>query len=376
MNRPSVSLPDGGSRFETWGRTGAVIAMALLVAAIAMGVVAGGSASPAQGVRTQATTDWANTDEGLYRAIIVRVRDGENYYDAAVAEQRRRDYPVRPAMTVREPTVTYLNVLAGGPDNLYVALLGAGLCMILALMWRLESLAPGKNTWRVAVILSGLFSAAIFKPQYVVDSETWAALFIVLALLSRSLRWFWPSVAFGLLACFARELALPIMAVMFAFAWYEGKKKEAFAWLGATVVFLVAYGIHMELARSATSPGDPVSQGWLVWGGPQFVIETVRHSSALIVAPAWVTAVVIPLSVLGWLSRKSSFADRVLALLAVYFLAFLVIGRMQNTYWGTLYVVLIGAGLAFSISGLMTLRRIILNPKNSPTVAESTESGQ
>ena len=167
MKWQPATLPGGGLRFETWGRTSAVIAVLLLFAAIAVGVVTvtSGSVSPAQGTKSQATFDWENSDEGLYNAIIVRVQGGENYYDAAVKEQIHRNYPVRPAMTIREPGVTYLNVLAGGPNNLYWILLGAGLCMIIALMRRLESLALSKAEWRVAVVLSGFFSVAVFKPQ-------------------------------------------------------------------------------------------------------------------------------------------------------------------------------------------------------------------
>lgn len=374
--RQSPALHDGGSRFESWGRPMALLAMILLVGSIAIGVVVSGSARPPQGVGSHEKVDWNKSDEGLYRAIIVRVQHGENYYDAAVAEQRQRDYPVRPAMTVREPGVTYLSVVLGGPARAYWLLLGVGLCMILALMWRLEGLSPGKNTWRLAVLLSGLFSAAIFKPQYVVDTEVWAAMFIILSLVGRSMPSYWPSVGFGLLACLARELALPFMVVMGVFAWVEGKRKEACAWVGASVLFLVFYGVHVALAQSATSPGDPESQGWLVLGGPQFVIETVRQTSVLRVAPAWVTAVVVPLAVLGWLSRQSPFADRVLGIFAVYFAAFMVIGRMQNTYWGTLYVPLIGAGLVFSAGGLVALARVIIKPRNAPMVAESAGSGQ
>ena len=219
----------------------------------------------------------------------------------------------------------------------------------------------------------GLFQRRGLQTSVVVDTETWAALFIVLALVSRSLTSYWPSLAFGLLACLVRELAMPLLIVMLVFAWLEGKRKEAIAWMGATVVFLLVYGIHIGLAQSATSAGGPESQGWLVFGGVPFVIETIRQTTALLVVPAWVTAVVVPLAVLGWPSRKSSLADRVVALFAIYFAVFMVIGRMQNTYWGTLYVPLIGAGLAFSVSGLAVLARVIMRPpKLSPV--DSTKS--
>ncbi len=369
-SRQSVSLPDGGSRFETWGRTRAVIALILLVGTIALGAAVTGSSAPAQGIKPQASLDWSNSDEGLYKAIIVKVRHGESYYDAAVGEQRARNYPVRPAITVREPGVTYLGAVLGGARHLYWVIAGIGFCMIVALMWRLESIAPGKNTWRVAVLLSGFFSTGVFKPEYAVDTEIWAGVFIMLALISRSLPTFWPSVVFGLLACLTRELAFPLLAVMAFFAWREGKRKEAAAWVGTAVVFLGVYAVHLANVASVTGPGDPKSQGWLEFGGLPFVVETIRHTSALIVAPAWVTAVVIPLAVFGWLSRRSSFADRVLALLASYFVVFMLIGRTQNSYWGTLYVSFMGAGLAFSVSGLLVLVRTIRSGGPSSVAAE------
>lgn len=370
--RQTASPPDEGSRFASWSRRRAAVALVLVVGAISLGVLTGGRTGDTSTWNTAAAKDWSHSDEGLYKAIIQRVRDGEGYYPAAVEEQTLRNYPVQPAVTVREPGITYLGVLLGGARGLYWAMFAVGAVMIVALMWRLESLSPGKNTWRVAVLLSGLFSAAVFKPEYSVDTEVWAAMFIVLALVCRSLRSFWPSVGLGLLACLARELALPILAVMAFCAWREGKRREAAAWVGSSVVFLAVYAVHIVQVLSVTGTGDPKSQGWITFGGVPFVLETVRHSSALVVAPVWLTAVIVPLAVLGWLSRNSPFADRVVTFLAVYFLVFMVIGRMQNTYWGTLYVPLVGAGLAFSASGLMDLIRVARTPRPALRTIESS----
>src|ERR1700712_2902582 len=47
-------------------------------------------------------------DAALYRAITARTAL-EGYYAAAISEQRARDYPVRPFVTVREPALASLS---------------------------------------------------------------------------------------------------------------------------------------------------------------------------------------------------------------------------------------------------------------------------
>ncbi|MDP8914422.1 MAG: hypothetical protein M3N39_12720, partial [Pseudomonadota bacterium] len=63
-----------------------------------------------------AAVDLTDTDLALYQAIAARVGAGENYYAAAVTEQRARDYPLRPIFTVRLPTLAWM-VGTLGPES-------------------------------------------------------------------------------------------------------------------------------------------------------------------------------------------------------------------------------------------------------------------
>lgn len=348
----AIEAPDAGSRFDGWRRRPAIVVLALVGLLIIYGILTSGSVHDAPKV-----PDGGRTDTDLYSAIIARVHDGENFYSAAADEQRAGGYPLRPAIVVREPTLAYAGAVLGGSTGLQRILIALGAIMSIAMIERLERLAPGRYSWWASVVLTGLFASSLFEPTYSVLHEAWAAMLILLALLSRSLPTFWPSVIFGFLAVAVRELALPLLVVMAFFAWREGKSNEAKAWLAAIALFVLGYAAHMALVLSVTGATDPESQGWLRFGAWSFDLSTVRSPTVLSFAPAWVTAVVVPLALLGWASRRSEIATRVVALLALYFLAFFIIGRPENWYWGILYVSLIGGGLAFAPSALVALIR-------------------
>lgn len=79
--------------------------------------------------------------------------------------------------------------------------------------------------------------------------------------------------------------------------------------------------------------------------------------------PVWTGAVVVPLALLGWLSRRGDFANRVTLGLFTYAAAFLCVGRPGNFYRGFLFVVVLMPGLAFAPSALGVLCRTIAQPE-------------
>ena len=347
----AVERRASGSRFEGWSRAPAIAVLALLGLLILLGVVLGDVTRPDAGKVPESRTDLA-----LYQAIVTRVQHGENYYTAAAVEQRERGFPLRPAMTMREPTLAYTAAAVGGVKHLRFVLIALGAVAGLAMLVKLEGMSSGRTMWWTSAGLTAMFSVAIFAPKYVVLHEVWASLLMLMSMLVRRPgRSAWPSVILGFLAVLVREIALPFMAVMALCAWRERKIKEARQWVIATAVFLAGYAIHYELVLSHTTAGDPQSQGWMRFGGWPFALSTVRESSLLTVLPFWVTAVAVPLVLLGWASRKGEFAIRVLALIAAFLAVFVVVGRPENFYWGILYAPLIGAGLAFAPSAVWTL---------------------
>ncbi len=71
------------------------------------------------GRHAAATTEQG--DAALYRAIDTRMADGQGYYRAAAAEQRRRGFPIRPFVAIRMPARAWVVRLLGGSGALHLA---------------------------------------------------------------------------------------------------------------------------------------------------------------------------------------------------------------------------------------------------------------
>ena len=139
------------------------------------------------------------------------------------------------------------------------------------------------------------------------------------------------------------------------FAWRGHKRRELLTWVIAIAMFTVAFSAHAVLVHTQTGSADPTSQGWLRFGGWPFVLDLVRRCSFLVFVPGWVAAVVIPLALLGWSSRRTPFADRVTVTVVAYIAAFMIIGRPENLFWGVMFVLLLIPGLAFAPSAITQL---------------------
>ena len=340
------------SRFVSWHRLPAV---ALLFATCAL-IVYGLFASIDIVDRT-ADLDSDRTDAALYVAVAARVADGENYYRAAATEHRERGYPLRPFVTVREPALAYVTAVVGGPDRMMRVLGVLAFVVSVAMVWRLEGSASGRVSWWSSALLTAVTAGALVGHIQAVTHEVWAGMLIALSLALRTEKRFAASIGLGLAAVLVRELALPYLLVMAFFAWREGKRREAYAWTGAVAAFAVAFTVHAAFVHAQVGATDPASEGWLRFGGWPFVLDLVRRSSFLGTLPGWVGAAVMPLALLGWSSRRTPFADRVIVTIGAYLCAFMLIGRPENVYWGIMFVLLLIPGVAFAPMAVVDLLR-------------------
>src|SRR5258708_5571398 len=86
------------TRFANLSRRSAWTVLGLLAALILFGLW-----SVAQTARLPPSPPSRAGDLALHRGVVQRVRAGEAYETAAVAEHRARGYPVRPFLAVRPP---------------------------------------------------------------------------------------------------------------------------------------------------------------------------------------------------------------------------------------------------------------------------------
>ena len=300
-------------------------------------------------------------DVELYATIVGRVRAGENYYRVTGAELIARGYPVKPFLTWRLPTATWL--IAALPDNKAASILLNLLVVALALawVWQLQSLVVAWPKVIVGVLLLTSGCIGCLAPNGIFFQELWAMICIAGALaLYRERTWGW-SVALGTLALLFRELALPFACAMLVCAFFERRRAETVAWTVGIAVFAVALGLHAAAVNAVAVPAlARQSQGWLVLGGWGFVLSASQWNVLAALLPKAAIPVLIPLALLGLAAWNSQLGARIALTMAFYVAAFLVVGRPDNDYWGLIYAPLLSLGLLFAPAALRDLARAAL----------------
>ena len=294
------------------------------------------------------------TDVVLYETIVDNVRHGGSYYPVTAEALRAGNYPLRPFVVFRLPTLAM--VQAALPDGVMVALLYA-LAAAVALAWY-RRLAPAFARGPPRIVAMALLAGgmmAFVQRDLLYFHEIWAGLFVALSLALRRRDDWLPAVAFGLAAVLVRETAAPYLALMAFFAFLDGNRREGAAWLGAMLVLGVALFAHAGAVAEVLRPLDPTSPGWAGMLGFGFFVKTMAISTALSLAPLWLAAPLVGLALFGWASWADDLGIRMLALLSGYAAILAIVGRIDTFYWGLLVAPAMLVGLAFAIDGLRDL---------------------
>lgn len=327
-----------------------------LMALVLWGLLAGSQVVPKA---STTEPERYSTDFDLYSAIVERVAAGDDYYSAAVSEQVSAGFPVEPAATVRLPTLVYLNAALGENATYVVLLILVGLVSAMALI-RFDKMAQSRAQWigMIALLLFGLLQVA--APVSVLYAESWALLLTFAALLVGIDRRPRTALLLTAVALLLREHVLIFMGAMILLLWLRGHRQMALAWTSVAVVFVIGYvSIHVPHVASAVSALDPHVEmtrntGWLKLGGwPRFV-DYIHFSTPLAALPFGVSALVVPLALLGWTFRDDRTAEAIWLACVAYATVFSVVGRTNNLYWGLLCAPLLLPGLALSWRALRT----------------------
>jgi hypothetical protein len=309
----------------------------------------------------QAKPDRTTTDMLLYQSLAAQVRSGRNYYIAATATQREAGYPVRPFVTVRLPTLTWL-IAALSPPGAHLLMLLLVAATVIAWVIRLTRIIHPtlpRMSGGILLIIFGVMPVTYEPAMWF--SESWAGLLIALSLaLYQPGRW-WPSVAAALMAVMIRELALPYLLAMGLMAALAGQRREAYGWGIAVGVFGMALLGHAQAVDALTQVGDRVSQGWNGQHGWSFFLFACQQLTTLTVLPPMATAVLLPMSYFGLAAWKSPVALRAFVTLGVYTLMIAMVARTDNYYWVFLVGPILGLGLLFApfafVDLIQSLRR-------------------
>lgn len=351
LGLPWLAVP---SRFAAFGRPAACLGLGLLVLLLAAALAALVTPGPPPVSGNPALRAEDQTDVILYETIVSGVRAGGDYYAVTADALRAGNYPLKPFVTFRLPTLALAQ--AGMPQPVMVGLLLV-LAAAVMLAWfvrlRLAFVRPVPLTVAMLLLAGGM--AAFVQFELVSFHEVWAGLLIALSLaLRRPGRWI-GAVALGLLAMLIRETALLYVGIMGILALAGGHRREALGWAATIVMFGIAVALHAHAVSEVVRPGDPVSPGWSGLLGFGFFVKTMTLSTALGIIPAWMAAPLVGLALFGWAAWDDAVALRALALFCAYAALLGIFGRVDTFYWGLMVAPTILIGLAFAPDGLRDL---------------------
>jgi hypothetical protein len=299
-----------------------------------------------------------NDDLILYAAITARVANGEAYYPAAAEEHRKGNYPLRPFITMRLPTLAIISASLGG-TAMTAILYALALATLLAWRQRLRNQYndPGRRNSALGLLLAGMIVA--FWREFIVLHELWAGILLALAFgLHRPNKWL-PSAMIAGCALFIRELSLPLILLMGAFAICDRRWREVLTLTAIVTLFALVMHNHAQHVAAVTSLTDPASPGWANFGGWQSFVRTMQMPSVLRAFPQPVGSVFVILSLFGWLSWRSPTGLFGTLLFAGYGVFFMALGRPDNFYWGFMVVPTFLIGLTFLPAAFGDLRAAV-----------------
>lgn len=291
-------------------------------------------------------------DQELYRTVVERVREGENFYPATIGAQRERQYPVQPALAVRPPTMTYGLALLPSTATRTAALIALLFGALIALRQSLADRPPAEALSMVALVVAGLFGA--FFPDNVYLHEQWSVLLIMLSLAAH--RRAWLMVGLALLAVLVRETALAWLAAIVVYGLCQRDWKRAGLAAGAIALAGGLWLIHAQLVAAQVQPGDLTSPGWIRFGGLPLVIDALRRNLVLTGLPGPLVLALVAASLAAML-RWGRDMERTAAIGSAGFLAALtVFGRPDNGYWGFMAAPFVLLGLPLIVRELRAKR--------------------
>jgi hypothetical protein len=332
-------------------RTARLILIGVLLAVV---VCVSISLSPLQSSNLNPDMDRPG-DVDLYHAVVERVHAGEGYYETLGDELRTRGYPTASVFNWRTPLPLWLIAKLPHP------LIGKGILCALALavlLGSFELIGREGGTPRAQICgmaLVGALMPVMLNNLYVMPG-LWAGVLVALSLVTLGLGYRRTGIALGMCAWLARDLAGLYCVALLAYAIWNRRWKEAIAWAACVAIYAAYFSFHTTqfLAMTgATEAAHPES--WLQFGGLAFVISTAQMNAFLLVLPQWVSAIYLPLCLLGLASWNSPAGRRITLVVVAYLAAFMCVGQMFNQYWGSLFAPALCFGIAFAPAALHEL---------------------
>jgi hypothetical protein len=302
-------------------------------------------------------------DLALYKHIVETLRGGGAYYPTLHRELHDGGYATRPVVAWRTPA--YLSLLAWLPSTAAAQMMIGALALFAGfagwlLIWR--------NDHRLAFVAAPLLALSLGSAVADISvfyAEYAAGMLMLLSAASFGLGWRRTGIVAAVAALFVRELAAPYVLVCLFLAWRDRRWREVAVWLAAIAAYAAYYLWHYAMVNAQLGPGDFAwGEGWFLFGGARFVLSTVGHNGLLAMSPLWIAAFILPLGVLALLAWPGD--ERIALTVFGYVVAFAIVGKPLNRYWGELYMPMLMLALPWAIPAAADLLRAAFRP--SPKV--------
>lgn len=341
MERPLTRLP----------RAGAVALLAMLAAIMVWSAtllvpLETAPQTPSTANEVGTAGDKQKGDLALYRRISERVSSGESYYEVAVEEQRAGNYPVRPFVTVRLPTLAWMQSLIGieGVRIVAVALLLLSLLYFNARLAKRTVLLERASG--LAMIMLGGIAATI--PVAGLVHEIMAGLLLTLAFVAYDPKRFWLSLLAAALALAIREISVAFVLLWLVCSLAERRWREAAALGGLIAASAIGMFGHYLAVDAHSLAGDPRSQGWEAFAGYGLPISALVKLTFLSTIPSAMAAMLAVMPLLGWLGLGGRAGLFGLLWFIGHCTALALFARPENFYWIQLILPAYLAGFAFA----------------------------
>ncbi|RKF21648.1 hypothetical protein D6851_06305 [Altericroceibacterium spongiae] len=303
--------------------------------------------------RISKSTHAKHRDLDLYEDINARVSKGESYYTAALAEQRKWNYPTQPFVVVRLPTLAWGHALFGATGWRIIAI---ALFIANLLVWTRRFRSP-RHPLLSLIVIGGLLTLGgglAFYPRVGVVHDYMSGLFVSLSLVLYTPQRWWPSLCLAVCAMAIREMASLYVLAWVALAAARMRWRECGALLAALALFALGMAVHAHFVDAAVKPGDLVSPGWEGMNGLGFLLFSLAHlfPHAL---PLWCVAWLGLAALIGWIGRGERIGLMGSLWLGGFGLAVAIFARADNYYWVAIMLPAYWVGLAFAPRALIDL---------------------
>jgi hypothetical protein len=278
----------------------------------------------------------AYTDVRLYHDEAAQVAKGRDFYQATAELQRLHHYPLKPFVTVRQPTEVVFAARFGWKAVQYFCMAAL---FISTFLWVIATEGKLHLVERIALLGAMGAGGSQVTQEGILALQEYPAgecIGIALALWIGWRRQWWLPMIPVLLGLFIRELVLPFALLALAFAAVQRQWREVSGWVALLAVWGAFMAWHAAHVHAILLPTDIPSKGWHGLQGFSGFLKSVIFTSTIQPLRLGVALLVAALPLVGWASLRGQVGLFCNLLVWGYVLMIGLFSRADTFYWGAI----------------------------------------